>query len=170
VALLQGGTAEIGALWQWLSPAERQRAQRFAFEQDRRRYIEGRARLREQLGLRLGVAPAEVEITVGRHGKPALGGRQARSRWRFNVSHCDAVALYAFAQAREVGVDVEAVRALQAADDAAVANFSPLEQRSYAALASGERAQGFFNCWTRKEAFVKALGCGLRMPLRHFDV
>ena len=106
VALLRADAAALLALSQCLSPAERERAGRFAFDRDRRRYIEARARLRDQLGLRLGVAPAEVEIAVGRHGKPALGGRQARSHWRFNVSHCEGVALYAFAQAREVGVDV----------------------------------------------------------------
>jgi len=153
-----------------LCAAERQRAGRFAFERDRRRYIAARAHLRRLLGERLGEAPEAIEFVYGRRGKPALAPRLAASRLRFNLAHCGDVAVYAFAQGREIGVDVEEVRALHDADHVAARFFSPRENQDYQALGAAQRAQGFFNCWTRKEAFIKALGGGLHVPLGCFDV
>src|SRR5207248_9208731 len=80
------------------------------------------------------------------------------------------VAVYALSSRREVGVDVEAVRTLPDADDVAARWFSPREYATYRALEPGDRALGFFQCWTRKEAFIKALGDGLFHPLDRFDV
>ena len=152
-----------------LSESERQRASRFTFERDRRRFIAARATLRRLLAARLGVHPEDVELVYGRHGKPALGGRFANSELRFNVSHCDDLAVYAFARGHEVGVDVEAVRWFADADDVAARFFSKSENKAYAALDSLEKPSGFFNCWTRKEAFIKAIGDGLNHPLQSFD-
>jgi len=152
-----------------LSESERQRASRFTFERDRRRFIAARATLRRLLAARLGVHPEDVELVYGRHGKPALGGRFANSELRFNVSHCDDLAVYAFVRCREVGVDVEAVRWFADADDVAARFFSKSENKAYAALDSLDKPSGFFNCWTRKEAFIKAIGDGLNHPLQSFD-
>jgi 4'-phosphopantetheinyl transferase len=103
-------------------------------------------------------------------GKPALSRRFANSDLRFNVSHSEDVAVYAFSRGREIGVDVEAVRELRDADDIAVRFFSRRENEAYLALDPRDRLLGFFNCWTRKEAFIKALGDGLYYPLDCFDV
>jgi 4'-phosphopantetheinyl transferase len=153
-----------------LSDAERQRAARFAFERDRRRFTVARARLRQLLGARLGVQPDSVELTYGAHGKPALARRFADSGLRFNVSHAEDIAVYAFSLGREIGIDVETVRMIRDADDIAARFFSRRENEDYLALDSRDKPLGFFNCWTRKEAFIKALGDGLYHPLDRFDV
>lgn len=142
----------------------------FAFDRDRDRFVVARARLRELLGSRLGVRPEAVELECGAHGKPALAGRFADTNLRFNVSHCDDIAGYAFSSGREVGIDVEAIRALPDADDIAARFFSRRENAAYQALEPRDRPLGFFQCWTRKEAFIKALGEGLSHPLDSFDV
>jgi 4'-phosphopantetheinyl transferase len=152
-----------------LSENERKRAARFAFAADARRFIVARARLRRLLGARLGVRPEAVELVYGARGKPALANASSCSL-RFNVSHCADLAVYALSSGCEVGIDVEAIRPLPDADDLAARFFSPREQADYRALRRRERPLGFFQCWTRKEAFVKALGEGLSHPLDSFDV
>jgi 4'-phosphopantetheinyl transferase len=171
--VLTGLAAEreaVRALAAVLSDAERHRASRFAFDRDRRRFIVARARLRQLLAERLGAKPESVEFTYGAHGKPALLRRSGMLDLRFNVSHCAEVAVYAFAAGREVGVDVEAVHALEDADAIAARFFSAREYAEYRALDASDRPLAFFNCWTRKEAFVKATGDGLAHPLDGFDV
>jgi 4'-phosphopantetheinyl transferase len=153
-----------------LSEAERQRANRFAFDRDRRRFTVARSRLRQLLGARLDMRPDSVELMYGKHGKPALARRFAASGLRFNVAHSDDVAVYAFSRGREVGIDVETVRVLPDADDVAASFFSRRENEVYRSLAPRDKPLGFFNCWTRKEAFIKALGDGLYHPLDRFDV
>ena len=153
-----------------LSDAERQRAERFALDRDCRRFIVARGRLRELLATRLAVRPESVELAYGQRGKPALAPLFADSGWRFNVSHSGEVAVYAFARGREIGIDVEAVRTLRDSDSIAARFFSPQENAAYQALSPAEKDIGFFNCWTRKEAFIKALGDGLYHPLDRFDV
>ena len=154
----------------FLSDAERQRASRLAFDRDRRRFVVARARLRQLLGARLDVRPEAVELVYGAHGKPALAPRFAASDLRFNVSHCDDLAVYAFSHGREVGIDVEAVRVMGDADDLAARFFSRREHGAYRVLHPRDKPLGFFQCWTRKEAFIKALGDGLSHPLDRFDV
>jgi 4'-phosphopantetheinyl transferase len=153
-----------------LSDAERQRAGRFAFDRDRRRFTVARAQLRWLLSERLGVRPEMVEFVYGAHGKPALARHFADSDLRFNVSHSDDFAVYAFAPVREIGVDVEAIRVIRDADEIAAHFFSRRENEAYLALDASDKPLGFFNCWTRKEAFIKALGNGLYYPLDRFDV
>lgn len=153
-----------------LSADERARAARFAFDRERRRYIVARARLRQLLGERLGAAPESLQFVYKAHGKPALARCTGQRDLRFNLSHCGEFAAYAFAEGREVGVDIEEVRELPDADDIAMRFFSRRERSAYLRLPRRERPQGFFNCWTRKEAFIKALGEGLSHPLDTFDV
>ena len=164
-----GGEPEAAAA-SLLSDAERRRASRFAFDGDRRRFVLARARLRELLGVRLGVRPESVELAYGACGKPALARRFADSGLRFNLSHRDDVAVYGFSGEGEIGIDVEAVRVIDDADRIAARVFSRCENEAYQALDRPDRPLGFFNCWTRKEAFVKAMGDGLSHPLGGFDV
>ena len=160
----------IAELARLLSDAERQRASRFAFDRDRRRFTVARAQLRQLLAARLDVQPESVELTYSAYGKPALARRFADSKLYFNVSHSEYVAVVAFAFDREVGIDVEAVRQLADADEIAARFFSRRENEAYCALDPRDRPLGFFNCWTRKEAFIKAIGDGLHYPLDRFDV
>jgi len=153
-----------------LSAVERARAARFAYELPRQRYIVARARLRLLLSQRLDAAPESIEIRHLPRGKPVLGGPFAASGLTFNLSHSDNVAVFAFARDREVGVDVETVRVLEGADRIAERFFSRGEYRTYLSLPEAERKLGFLNCWTRKEAFIKATGDGLHYPLDSFEV
>jgi 4'-phosphopantetheinyl transferase len=162
--------ASVRALTDLLSTDETERASRFVFERDRRRFIVARASLRQLLAARLGVRPQAVEFSYGLRGKPALAPRFSASDLRFNLSHSGSLAVVALADGCELGVDVEEVRALPDATDVAARFFSRRENEAYLALEARDRPQGFFNCWTRKEAFIKALGDGLYHPLDRFDV
>ena len=160
----------IGASYALLSSAEQQRAQRMASGRGRGRFIVARARLRQLLGDRLGVRSESVELTATGNGKPVLGPRFADSDLRFNVAHCDDVAVYAIGRGQEIGIDLEAVRDMSDADQLADRFFSGAERAVYRALPRADRPLGFFNCWTRKEAFIKAQGDGFGYPLDRFDV
>ena len=166
---LDAPPAAVRGLSAWLCDAEQRRAARFHFDRDRRRYIVARARLRELLAERLGTRPHAIELGSGREGKPALAPRFAASGWRFNLSHCDELALYAFSRGREVGIDLEAVRAVGEADAIAERFFAPGEQRIYRSLKCEQRGPGFLRLWTRKEALAKGLGAGLSVPLEALD-
>jgi 4'-phosphopantetheinyl transferase len=166
MARLNAGPEEIRSLRARLCDAERQRAGRFRFERDRRRFIVARARLRELLAARLGARPERVELVYGKNGKPAL----AYSSWHFSVSHCGDLALFAFSTRGDIGIDIEEIRPLPEADAIAAQFFSPRERAAYSALAPRDRPLAFLECWTRKEALAKALGDGLSMPLDALDV
>jgi 4'-phosphopantetheinyl transferase len=166
---LDAAPEELGALWLCLSPAERSRAARFRFERERTRYVAARARLRMFLGARLGAAPEAIELVEGRAGKPALGGAFARSGWRFNLAHSEALAVYAFCRTREVGVDVEALRTPPDADRLAASAFSARELQAYRAAPAPRRPLAFLRLWTRKEALAKALGDGFSAPPESLD-
>lgn len=154
----------VADLGRCLSPIEQSRAGRFHFERDRRRFIVARGRLRQLLAERLNTPPERVTIHYGARGKPAVDGLH------FNLSHTGDYALYAFSTDGDVGIDLEALRPMPEADAIAANLFSAAENAEYEHLGPDERTLGFFNCWTRKEAFVKALGDGLTMPLDRFDV
>ena len=170
ITRLDPRTEAVAGLAQWLSDEERRRADRYDFDRDRRRFIVARARLRQLLALRLMTRPEAVELVYRAHGKPALAHGSNDRDWRFSVSHCDEIAVYAFSQGREVGIDIEAIREVRDADAIVSQFFSRCEQEAYRALDPGAKRLGFFNCWTRKEAFLKALGHGLSHPLDCFDV
>lgn len=160
----------VRALATWLSPAELRRADRYRFERDRRRFIVARARLRQLLARRLMTRPDAVELVYRGNGKPALPQQGGVADWRFNVSRSDEIAVYAFCLGREVGIDVEAIREVRDADAIVSHFFSRCECEAYMALCPDEKTLGFFNCWTRKEALLKALGDGLCRRLDGFDV
>lgn len=169
-APLEASQATFEGLWPLLSANERTRANRFLAERHRRDYAVGRARLRQLLGERLGAAPDAVEIIEAEHGKPALGGIWASSGLRFNLSHSGGLAVYAFALRRELGVDVEELRPIPDALDLAKRFFSATESAAVQAFPLDRRDLAFLSCWTRKEAFVKAIGQGLSFPLDAFSV
>jgi 4'-phosphopantetheinyl transferase len=126
--------------------------------------------LRELLAVRLDVKPEAIELAYGKNGKPGLAQRFADTDWRFNVSRCGDVAVYAFSRRRDVGIDVEAIRPVREADAIAARFFSRREYAAYSALGPRDRPLGFLQCWTRREALAKALGNGLSMPIEELDV
>jgi 4'-phosphopantetheinyl transferase len=149
-----------------LSADELERAERFHFARDRRRFVVGRGILRALLGAYLDTAPEAVQLRYGASGKPAL----ADGPLRFNLSHSGAVALFAFTTEGEVGVDVEELLPQPDARRLADHFFSPAEVATLRAVPAAALDRGFLECWTRKEAFVKARGDGLSLPLDAFDV
>jgi 4'-phosphopantetheinyl transferase len=151
-----------------LSDDESRRAGSFYFERDRRRFAATRGVLRGLLGRYLAVDPSALVFGYGPQGKPALA-----APWqglRFNVSHSGGLALLAFSADHEIGVDIEQERPVPEMDSIAERNFSPRESAALRVLGDGERGRAFFRCWTRKEAFIKAVGDGLSHPLDAFDV
>jgi 4'-phosphopantetheinyl transferase len=162
VARLDVDQDTVHALTAWLSDEERQRACRFRLARDRRRYTVARGRLRQLLAERLRTHPRSVELCCGAHGKPRLAPGSAVADWRFNLSHSGDLALLAFFRGREVGIDVEAVHAMQDADAIAAWYFPPRELAAFLSLAPHDKALGFFGAWTRTEALGKALGVGLQ--------
>jgi len=109
-----------------------------------------------------------VEIDYGAQGKPILREGQLKSEIRFNVSHSNGLAVYAVARGRELGIDIEAIRT--DFGDTAEHCFSIQERSELRSLPPALTIQGFFLCWTRKEAYVKARGLGLQIPLNTFSV
>ncbi len=168
-ARLSVGARRLQAALSLLADSERERAARFVNAADGERYIAGRARLRELLGERLQTAPERVELVYGLHGKPMLAPG-CRRRLNFSVAHCEDLVSFAFSWLHPVGIDIEPVRRIGEADSIVARFFSHREQQAYYALEPATRLLGFYNCWTRKEAFVKALGDGLARPLHSFDV
>jgi 4'-phosphopantetheinyl transferase len=158
--------SEAATLRDLLAPDEARRADAFAAEDERRRFVVGRGLLRVLLGRYLNEAPAALRFDYGARGKPMLAG----SPVRFNLSHAGGIVLYAIALGRDVGVDVERVRSLPDLARIARRFFSAWEADTLLRLPGGEREPAFFRCWTRKEAYVKALGRGLAVPLDAFDV
>lgn len=149
---------------------ERERANRFHFEKHRRRFILGRGFLRLLLGRYLKIAPEQVRFAYGPYGKPSLADEHAASGLQFNASHSHELAVYGFVQEREIGVDVEYVKDDFQSEEIAGHFFSAREVQTLMALPKDERTAAFFRCWTRKEAYIKALGSGLSHPLDQFDV
>jgi 4'-phosphopantetheinyl transferase len=151
-----------------LDGGERMRAARFRFRRDATRFVVARGWLRHLLGGYLDMPPGQVEIRYGSHGKPSLAGSN-QTDLRFNVSHTHDTMLVAVARGREVGVDIER---LDEKADVSVAGhfFSKREVNALARLSARDRPEAFLRCWTRKEAFVKACGQGLSIPLDAFDV
>jgi 4'-phosphopantetheinyl transferase len=158
----------IPEFWDALPEDERKRARRFRFDRHRERFIVQRGRLREILSDYLNGLPKAIRFRKGPGGKPAISGDSPEIR--FNLSHCGEHALYAVAYGREVGVDVEGVRLKPKAAALVDRFFSTKEREAFQTLEPHDREAAFFAGWTRKEAYVKALGKGLRFPLDQFDV
>ena len=152
----------------YLAPDERQRAERFVFSHDRDHFVAGRAFLRLLLGQYLGTEPRALRFSYGPNGKPALADN--RADLHFNLAHSGPLAVCALARGCELGVDLERLRPLEDADSVARTAFSPWEVDRFESLPEAVRPRAFYETWTRKEAFLKALGHGLARPLDSFDV
>lgn len=149
-----------------LSAAEHQRAQRFVFERDRRRYLAAHCALRELLARHTGRSRDELRFEEGRHGKPGLKGLPT---CEFNLSHSHDVALVALGDKAPIGVDVEMLRPIDDAADLAALHFTPAEQASWHAAPMADRDRLFLSGWTRKEACLKAIGTGLSLSAQAVD-
>jgi 4'-phosphopantetheinyl transferase len=158
----------VAQLESLLTPDERDRAGRFHFDRLRHSFILARGSLRLLLGRYLGAAPAGVRFAYGEKGKPALA--DPSSRLHFNASHSGGIALCAFTLDCEIGVDVEQMRPLPDMQGIARRFFCAEESGELMALPEHQREAAFFRCWTRKEAYIKAIGDGLSAPLDGFAV
>ena len=186
-----GRLAGIAAL---LSPDEAERAARFRFERDRRRFIAGRGTLRAVLARYLSADPAELRFRYGPQGKPALDPGLLRDPdprpasdpvaatapiaaadssggpLTFNLAHSGGRTLIAVARRRRIGVDIEAIRPEVAREKIAGRFFSHAEIDYLRSLPESEHTEAFFTIWTLKEAYIKAIGGGLTIPLDRFTV
>lgn len=149
-----------------LTPDEQQRADRFQFPDHRRRFIVGRGALRLLLAAYTGQAATDLRFAYGPKGKPALAGQTLA----FNLSHSGELALAAVTRTEPLGIDVERLRPLPDAADIAQRFFAADEAATLAAVAPERREAVFFRGWTRKEAYIKAVGDGLSLPLKSFAV
>jgi 4'-phosphopantetheinyl transferase len=153
-----------------LAADEKARAQRFVFQPDRNSFIATRGILRELLGTYLKRSPTDLAFDYGPQGKPTLRTESSATKVDFNVSHSHGMALFAFALGRHVGVDIELIRPDFAGQKIAERYFSPQEVAELRGLPPALQDEGFFLCWTRKEAYIKARGEGLHVPLKSFSV
>jgi 4'-phosphopantetheinyl transferase len=154
-----------------LTDAERKRADRFAFPHLTRRWLGGRLALRQVLGRYLQTEPRRIAFGSGVRGKPfVIATDGAPSALEFNMSDAGDYVTIAVATGQALGVDIEAVRAIEEADDIVERNFSALERDRYRRLPQHCKRTAFFTAWTRKEAYTKAVGLGLYLPLDSFSV
>ncbi len=156
----------LRVLQRLLADEERLRADRYAHGPSREQFIVARAMLRVLLGRYLGLAPQEVRLEATPTGKPCLAGGELH----FNVSHTHGLALYALTRRGEVGIDVEQLRCCPTHLDLAARFFTPREAGALHRLPPGRSEEAFFHVWTRKEAFLKAIGLGLSHGLERFEV
>lgn len=164
---LECGDAALSRLHECLADDERQRAERFYFESDRRHFIAGRGAMRTILARYLALAPEQVPFRYTNYGKPMLEGINPL---RFNLTHSHGLALLAVTVGREIGVDVERIRDNLEGELLAERFFSSREAAELRSLPAELRREAFFHCWTRKEAYIKAAGKGLSLPLDCFEV
>jgi 4'-phosphopantetheinyl transferase len=157
------------AFWGMLDDHERDRAGRFRFDVDRERFVARNGALRQLLGGYVGVPPWRVGFVRGPHGKPRLSNPDA-DRIEFNSSSSGEWAMVAVTRGRQVGIDIERIDASRSDPAMASHFFAPAERRCLERLDGDLWTDGFFNCWARKEAFVKATGEGLSRPLDDFEV
>jgi 4'-phosphopantetheinyl transferase len=166
---------EVAELKSLLSPDEIARAERFYFARHHDAFVVARAGLRSTLARYLNRPPAAIAFRYGDAGKPELGGESAGGalaggELAFNLSHSGDLAVCAIATAGPIGIDIERVRAMNDAAGLARRYFAAAEVAVWESLTVEDQVAAFFRCWTRKEAYLKALGDGLRAPLDRFVV
>ncbi|HEX5127808.1 MAG TPA: 4'-phosphopantetheinyl transferase superfamily protein [Rhodocyclaceae bacterium] len=168
-ASLEWPDVGMAALERVLTEEERARAERYHFKKDRDRFVVARGMLRYLLGHYLKCSPAEVRFFYSQYGKPSLAWPDLPA-FQFNLSHSHSLVLYAFTIGRQLGIDIERVR--QDIDVPGIARhtFSEAERKVLASVTAESKVDVFFDCWTRKEAYVKARGEGMHFGLSSFDV
>ncbi|MGB8540676.1 MAG: 4'-phosphopantetheinyl transferase superfamily protein [Candidatus Acidiferrales bacterium] len=169
-ASLEMDSATLIRIRRTLAEDEKARSERFIFDRDRNHFIAGRGILRELVGRYLQRPPQTIDFVYGPRGKPALANGGSRHPICFNISHSHGLAVIGIAREREIGIDVELIRPEFTVEEIAKRYFSVKEVDELNTLPSELRPEGFFHCWTRKEAYIKAKGDGLHIPLDSFDV
>lgn len=160
----------LGDFKDLLSSVEEDRASKFKFETDRRRYIAAHAALRSILSLYVNSPARELQFALGPYGKPKLAPIHDKKKIAFNLSHSHEVALIAITQGREIGVDVEWVREDFVFDEVAERFFTTREVAALHALPLHLQREAFYKCWTSKEAFLKSKGTGLSGQLDEVEI
>ncbi|MFP4436278.1 MAG: 4'-phosphopantetheinyl transferase family protein [Chloroflexaceae bacterium] len=155
---------------QVLSPDEHTRAARFHFERDQRRFTLARGNLRRILARYLGVEPQTIQFQYNAHKKPGLDATSYPVTPQFNLSHSENLAVYAVTTEHAVGIDIEAIRPIADFVQLVERFFSAQERAMFQSLPDAQRLAAFFAGWVRKEAYIKARGVGLTLPLSQFDV
>lgn len=166
---LDDASALQGDATRMLSVGERKRAERFRFEKHRERWLAGRIALRRILADELDVACGEIEYDTGVHGKPSLGGKLS-GELEFNLSHSGGRALVGIARGAALGIDVEQIHLMEDLHAVAERHFAAEERERLFCLPESEQVPAFYRLWTRKEAYIKAIGTGLGHPLDRFAV
>ena len=169
-ASLHVSASELRTFEDTLAVDERTRAERFYFQKHREHFIAGRGLLRNILSRYLDKEPDQLRFRYNSYGKPDLTEETGMEGLCFNLSHSHGIVLYAVTRGREIGVDIEYFRPDVETEKLAERFFSPREAAVLRALPQHLRKEGFFNCWTRKEAYIKAEGKGMAIPLSAFDV
>jgi 4'-phosphopantetheinyl transferase len=161
---------EPAELLSLLSGDEKDRAKKFRFEKHRHRWIASRAMLRVILSEITRQTPESIIFKYGENDKPHIDCDEGQTCWHFNLTHSADIALVAVTSIGPVGIDVEKVQPLSDVDAVVKRFFSLVEQDVFGELNDDDRLNAFYSCWTRKEAYLKALGCGISSPTDKFDV
>ncbi|MEG4984445.1 4'-phosphopantetheinyl transferase superfamily protein [Microcoleus sp. BR0-C5] len=160
----------LQSLQETLSTDERTKAEGFHFPKGRSQFIVSRGALRAILSSYLHINPHILRFDYNPYGKPSLIATQGGNTLRFNLSHSGNMALIAITKNRDIGVDIESINPNFPCLEIAEKFFSPLENSVLRSLPEHLQCTAFFTCWTRKEAYIKAVGKGLSIPLNQFDV
>ena len=163
-------SSQVQRLGGILTDDELERARRFYFEIDRQRFITARATLRSILSRYIPSSPGHLRFYYNQYGKPSLAPEFSSTLLNFNLSHSGSMALFAITRNMEIGVDVERVHSDFEYEEIAKRFFSVNEVATLRTIPTEKKLEAFYNCWTRKEAYIKAHGKGLSLPLDSFDV
>lgn len=169
-ASLSASPEELSGYLSLLSQDEVLRADRFYFEKDHDHFIVGRGLLRTILGSYLNQEPAQIEFVYGQFGKPAIRSGRGDKVLEFNLSHSKDLVLYILTWQRRIGVDLEYMAPMADMDNFAEQFFTPRETALINLLSGDQKADAFFKTWTCKEAFLKANGSGLTMPINQVEI
>jgi 4'-phosphopantetheinyl transferase len=169
-ASLHMDASSLSALREFLVEDERMKADRLRFKRVRENYVAARGSLRLILAAYLNKQPKNLEFQYGQHGKPSLADGLNRKGITFNMSHSHGMALYCVGLEREIGADIEKIRTDMSFEKIGKRFFSSLEYETLKQLPDDQLKNGFFNCWTRKEAYIKAKGEGLSSLISRFAV
>jgi len=168
--ILSYSTLHLEQLKQCLSQDELEHASRYYFEKDKKYYITSRGILRKILSNYLTMKPEKIKFSYNPYGKPYLCNKFHTKNFNFNLSHSGDLALYIFSANFDVGIDLEKFQLIEGFIDIAMQFFSPNEFLKLKSIPHDQQLTAFFKCWTRKEAFIKAIGNGLSHPLDQFEV
>jgi 4'-phosphopantetheinyl transferase len=169
-ASLTQDPATLSELWALLAPDERRRAEKYYRAVDRDRFIVARGVLRKIISVYLSISAGALQFAYNEYGKPTIAGHQNDRNLNFNLSHSNNLVLYAFRLEGGLGIDIEYIREDFATFEIAEHFFAKDEVDALRSLPVDQRVKAFFNCWSRKESYIKALGLGVSFPLDRFTV